>query len=175
MGSWALRNRRPFPLRPFRCQYKHSWSLLRPARKSVSFPIKAGDFQGTPVPAIPYNPPLDTQTYYGKYFVPTQRPWVEWWRPFYSGGMYAPAIPVFSDVNPLTPHFLVYGDYRAGVGVHRDNGRPVRSIANRLNLDLDLRLTGTERIHAFMGLSIITIDLRVLILAIHAMWNLKKN
>ncbi len=65
--------------------------------------------------------------------------------------MYAPAIPVFSDVNPLTPHFLVYGDYRAGVGVHRDNGRPVRSIANRLNLDLDLRLTGTERIHAFMG------------------------
>ncbi len=65
--------------------------------------------------------------------------------------MCTPGDSVFSDVNPLTPHFLVYGDYRAGVGVHRDNGRPVRSIANRLNLDLDLRLTGTERIHAFMG------------------------
>ncbi len=35
--------------------------------------------------------------------------------------------------------------------MHRNNGQPVRSLANRLNLDLDLRLTGTERIHAFMG------------------------
>jgi hypothetical protein len=109
------------------------------------------DFLGTPVPACPHQPSLDIQTYFGKQFVPTQRPWIEWWRPFYSGGMYAPAIPVFSDVNPLTPHFIVAGDYRAGVGVHRNNGKPVRSLANRLNLDMDLRLTGTERFHAFMG------------------------
>jgi hypothetical protein len=114
-------------------------------------PYQPSDFSGTPVPAEPYNPCLDAQTYFGKYFVPAQRPWIEWWRPFYSGGIYDPAIPVFTDVNPLTPHFLVYGDYRAAVGVHRNNGQPVRSIANRLNLDLDLRLTGTERIHAFMG------------------------
>ncbi|MDZ4852955.1 MAG: hypothetical protein SGI77_27020 [Pirellulaceae bacterium] len=114
-------------------------------------PYQPTDFLGTPAPAEPYNPCLDTATYYGKYFVPVQRPWVEWWRPFYTGGIYDPAIPVFTEVNPLTPHFLVYGDYRAAVGVHRNNGTNVRSIANRLNLDMDLRLTGTERIHAFMG------------------------
>ncbi|MCY2973926.1 MAG: hypothetical protein NTW52_04570 [Planctomycetota bacterium] len=114
-------------------------------------PYQAYDFRGTPAPAEHYMPEMDIATYYGKYFVPTQRPWVEWWRPFYTGGMYDPAIPVFSDVNPLTPHFLVYGDYRAGVGVHHSKGKPVRSVANRLNLDLDLRLTGTERIHAFTG------------------------
>ncbi len=125
--------------------------LTVPSQAIESVPYQPGDFLGTPVPAEPYNPSLDAQTYFGKYFVPTQRPWVEWWRPFYSGGIYDPAIPVFSDVNPLTPHFLVYGDYRAGVGIHRNNGQPVRSIANRLNLDMDLRLTGTERIHAFMG------------------------
>ena len=114
-------------------------------------PYQPTDFLGTPVPAEPYNPCLDSHTYFGKYCVPVQRPWVELWRPFYSGGLYAPAIPVFSDVNPLTPHFLVYGDYRAAVGVHRNKGKPVRSVANRLNLDFDLRLTGTERIHWFMG------------------------
>ncbi len=117
----------------------------------VEVPYQPSDFQGTPAPAEPYNPCLDTATYFGKVCVPVQRPWVEWWRPFYSGGIYDPAIPVFTDVNPLTPHFLVYGDYRAAVGVHENQGQPVRSIANRLNLDFDLRLTGTERIHWFMG------------------------
>jgi hypothetical protein len=114
-------------------------------------PYQPRDFGCTPIPAQSFNPYLDALTYYGKSAVPVQRPWVEWWRPFYTGGMYPPAIPVFTDVNPLTPHFLVYGDYRAAVGVHRNNGQPVRSLANRLNLDFDLRLTGTERIHAFMG------------------------
>lgn len=117
----------------------------------VEVPYQPGDFQGTPAPAQPFNPCLDTATYFGKLCVPVQRPWVEWWRPLYSGGIYDPAIPVFTDVNPLTPHFLVYGDYRAAVGVHRNQGQAVRSVANRLNLDFDLRLTGTERIHWFMG------------------------
>ena len=65
--------------------------------------------------------------------------------------MYEPGVPVLSDVNLLTPSFLVYGDYRSGVGIHRNNGQPVRSLANRLNLDMDLRLTGTERFHLFTG------------------------
>ena len=117
----------------------------------LKVPYQPTDFRGTPLPLETYQPDLDRQTYFGKYTAPVQRPWVEWWRPFYSGGLYPPAIPVFSDVNPLTPHFLVYGDYRAAVGIHRDAGQPVRSIANRLNLEMDLRFTGTERLHAFMG------------------------
>ncbi len=114
-------------------------------------PTAINDFRPTPIPENSYNPELDLLTYFGKTAVPIQRPWVEFWRPFYTGGIYDPAIPVFSDVNPLTPHFLVYGDYRAAVGVHRDAGSPVRSMANRLNLDMDLRFTATERFHAFFG------------------------
>lgn len=114
-------------------------------------PESVADFLPTPLPQDTYNPELDQFTYFGKTAIPVQRPWVEFWRPFYTGGMYDPSIPVFSDVNPLTPHFLVYGDYRAAVGVHRNKGQPVRSMANRLNLDMDLRLTGTERFHAFFG------------------------
>ncbi len=109
------------------------------------------DFGPTPVPANSWCPPKEMETYYGKVYVPTQRPWVEWWRPFYSGGMFSPSIPVFSDVNPLTPQFIVFGDYRTGIGVHRDAGVNNRNWAHRLNLEGDLKLTATERIHAFMG------------------------
>ena len=109
------------------------------------------DFAPVPYVAQPLDPQREIETYYGKSAVDTQRPWVEWWRPFYTGGMYEPGVPVFSDVNLLTPSFLVYGDYRTGVGVHRDKGQPVRSWAHRLNLDMDLRLTGTERFHFFTG------------------------
>ncbi len=113
-------------------------------------PFHGEDFSPTPAPHCPPNPAEELETYYGKTCVPTQRPLVELWRPFYGDGIFSPAIPVFSDVNPLMPQFILYGDYRAGVGVHRNNG-DVRSIANRLALDMDLRLTGTERIHGFMA------------------------
>jgi hypothetical protein len=114
-------------------------------------PYSPLDFLETPTPQVAADVCREIQTYYGKTAVPSQRPWVEWWRPFYSDGVYPPAIPWWSDVNPLMPHFIVYGDYRSGVGVHRNNGVPMRSMASRLNLDMDLKLTATERIHGFMG------------------------
>ncbi len=114
-------------------------------------PYQPDDFAPVPYVAQQLDPRREMETYYGKVAIDTQRPWVEWWRPFYTGGMYEPGVPVLSDVNLLTPAFLVYGDYRTGVGVHRNNGKPVRSLANRLNLDMDLRLTGTERFHLFTG------------------------
>lgn len=119
--------------------------------QACQVPYSPFDFSPTPAPCQSYNPPQDMQSYYGKECVPTQRPWVEWWRPFYQGGIFAPAIPVFSDVNPLIPQFIVYGDYRTGVGIHRNAGQPVRTWAHRLNLEADLKLTATERIHASMG------------------------
>jgi len=121
------------------------------AEQSCLVPYQPTDFAPVPYVPQPLDPQKEIQTYYGKSAVDTQRPWVEWWRPFYTGGMYEPGVPVFSDVNLLTPSFLVYGDYRTGVGVHRDKGEAVRSWAHRLNLDMDLRLTGTERFHMFTG------------------------
>ncbi len=119
--------------------------------RATHVPASFNDFQQTPLPGELADPVQEGQAYYGKTAVPTQRPWLELWRPFYAPGQFSQAIPFPSAVNPLTPSFLVYGDYRAGVGVHRNNGQHVRSLANRLNLDMDLRLTGTERFHAFMG------------------------
>ncbi|MFN9986824.1 MAG: hypothetical protein ACK52S_14845, partial [Pirellula sp.] len=99
----------------------------------------------------PLDPCNEIATYNGKTSMPVQRPWVEWLRPFYTGGMFSPGIPVFSDVNLMQPSFLIYGDFRSAVGINRVGGQPVRSWANRLNLDMDMRFTGTERFHMFTG------------------------
>lgn len=112
-------------------------------------PYHPEDFAAVPIPTGPPCPADELRPYYGKYPVPAQRPWVELWRPFYGDGIFPPAVPLFSDVNPLTPQLTVYGDWRAGLGVHDVAGQNVRGLANQLNLEADLRLTGTERLHAF--------------------------
>lgn len=114
-------------------------------------PYEGSDFAPMPFQGKPRDPQLEIDTYFAKKCVDVQRPWVEWWRPLYTPGTYEPGVPVFSDVNLLTPSFLVYGDYRTGVGVHRNNGQHVRSWAHRLNLDMDMRFTSTERFHLFTG------------------------
>lgn len=110
-----------------------------------------GNFLQTPLSTEPYNPREELATYRQKYAVPVQRPWVEFWRPFYTPGIYPPANDLFGKTNLLFPHFYVYGDYRTGVGVNRNQAGNARSWAHRLNLDMDLGLTATERIHGFMG------------------------
>ncbi|MFO1064572.1 MAG: hypothetical protein U0892_11970 [Pirellulales bacterium] len=114
-------------------------------------PFEPGAFLPTPIPPKPANPYEEELTYRGKYAVPVQRPWVEWWRPFYVPGTPPPARATFGPTNLLNPHFMVYGDYRTGVGINRNAAGRLNSWAHRLNLDMDLQLTATERIHGFMG------------------------
>ena len=108
-------------------------------------------FLQTPFSPVPYDPAEELATYRQRYAVPVQRPWVEFWRPFYTSGIYPPANDFFGKTNLLFPHFYVYGDYRTGVGINRNQAGDTRSWAHRLNLDMDLGLTATERIHGFMG------------------------
>lgn len=114
-------------------------------------PYSHETFLPTPLSPVPYDPRAELATYRGKYAVPVQRPWVEFWRPFYGPGIYPPASDLLGKTNLLFPHFYVYGDYRTAVGVNRNQAGDLRSWAHRLNLDMDLQLTATERIHGFMG------------------------
>ena len=52
-------------------------------------------------------------------------------------------------MNPLLPGLAIYGDWRTAVAYNNNNGKDLAQIATRLNIDVDLKLTGTERIHAF--------------------------
>lgn len=107
--------------------------------------------QPDPLAATPIDPVLEASPYRGKFAVPTQRPWVELWRPLYTSGIYPPAQEWLGRRNLIMPHFMVYGDYRTGVGINRNANGDINNWAQRLNLDMDLEITATERLHAFMG------------------------
>ena len=52
-------------------------------------------------------------------------------------------------LNPLLPGLSIYGDWRTAVAYNNNNGKDIAQIATRLNIDVDFKITGTERIHAF--------------------------
>ncbi len=98
----------------------------------------------------PYDVDAQLAIYGNKHAVPGPRPPIEWGYPMYQAGPIGNGITIFGDKNPARPELLAYGDFRLGTA-YNDNGKvDTANMAARLNLDLDLRLTATERIHAFL-------------------------
>lgn len=111
-------------------------------------PYFAEDFGGDAICyELPYDPQGELDPYEGKACIPTQRPWLELGRPFYDWGQFPPSSRIFGDANLAAPQVLLYGDYRTAVASN-NNGRPRENlVASRLNVELDARLTSTERFH----------------------------
>ena len=100
-------------------------------------------------PYLPYEPHTQINVYQGKTLNANQRPLVELGRPWYQLGQLSPGSSVLGFHNNVTPQFLVFGDFRTGYASNRSNGDSTSQIAQQLNLDFDLKLTSTERFHAF--------------------------
>jgi hypothetical protein len=104
----------------------------------------------------PYAGPYDAQEqldiYGKKHLNPTAHPPVELGRRLYDRGAYEPRPTWFGAKNPINSHLMAYGDFRVAAASY-DNGVAGKSdqsvVASRLNLDMDLAITATERIHAF--------------------------
>jgi len=71
--------------------------------------------------------------------------------PFYGSGPLPPAQTWFGRTNPAQPKFYVYGDFRTALAENNSAGNTRDVWASRLNLDVDLWLTATERFHGFWG------------------------
>ncbi|WP_143543951.1 hypothetical protein [Rhodopirellula sp. MGV] len=89
--------------------------------------------------------------YDSKRDVPTQHPWVEWGRVWYGDGITPRGIDLFGPMNLVRPKFYVYGDFRTAIASGRNAVARTDNWANRLNLDMDLQITDTERFHTFIG------------------------
>jgi hypothetical protein len=89
---------------------------------------------------------------YDKQPVSTQRPLLELGRALYQTGPASPGLNLWGEKNLFFPHLMVYGDWRFAAGYSNGgDGSPETSrIATRLNLDIDIGLTATERIHALV-------------------------
>jgi hypothetical protein len=103
----------------------------------------------------PYDAEAQLAIYDGKHMNKTANPPVELGRRLYDRGAYEPRPTWLGAKNPINSHLMAYGDLRVA-GAYYDNGVATNGkteqsvVATRLNLDMDLALTATERIHAFV-------------------------
>jgi hypothetical protein len=77
------------------------------------------------------------------------RPALEIGREQYTSGEYSESSSILGEKNLLLPGLAVYGDWRTAVAFNKNAGVEVAQVATRLNLDVDFKITGTERLHAF--------------------------
>ena len=105
-------------------------------------------------PAEPYDFQAQLDIYGAKHMNRTQRPLIELGRELYHSGPFRPAGTALGKNNILIPQLLVYGDFRTAAGQNQFGGDGIipsvttGTWGNRLNLDVDLKITATERIHA---------------------------
>ncbi|MDH3660723.1 MAG: hypothetical protein OEU92_11995 [Alphaproteobacteria bacterium] len=96
-----------------------------------------------------YQRDAQVEIYGGKTAVDTQRPIIELGEPFYQVGPLGQGTNVLGRKNLVFGHLYAFGDWRTAVAYNDNgNGNEVGQIATRLNLDVDLGLTATERLHA---------------------------
>lgn len=111
-----------------------------------------GVFRPDPSGARPFDAAEQWVIYGGKHAVTTQRPLLELGRELYVQGPFQPGIDTLGEKNLIWPWLMVFGDWRVAYG-QNDRGNQVGgdeevgSIATQLTLDIDVKLTATERIH----------------------------
>ena len=96
-----------------------------------------------------YDAEGNVDIYGAKSAVEPPRPLLELGREQYTSGIYDESSTLFGALNPLLPGLAIYGDWRTAVAYNQNNGKDIAQIATRLNIDVDFKITGTERIHAF--------------------------
>lgn len=98
----------------------------------------------------PYSAGAQREIYGGKKAVETIRPLVELGRRQYTSGPFEPGIALLGTKNLIFPGLSIYGDWRTAVAWNDNGAAELGQVATRLNLDIDLKLTSTERLHAFV-------------------------
>lgn len=101
-------------------------------------------------PDAEYNVEEQLEIYGGKTAFDTPRPLIELGYPQYSEGVIGTGHDIIGERNLVRPQLLAYGDFRTAVAFNDNGNAEIGQIATRLNLDIDLRLTATERIHMFL-------------------------
>lgn len=96
-----------------------------------------------------YNAQKNVDIYGAKTAVEPSRPLIEAGREQYTAGDYNPESSLLGQNNLLIPGLAIYGDWRTAVAFNQNNGKDIAQIATRVNIDVDFKITGTERIHAF--------------------------
>lgn len=99
----------------------------------------------------PYDPEAQLKIYGGKSAVEPPRPLFELGRKQYLPGQFESGSTIFGELNPTNFAVQAFGDWRTAVAFNDNgNGNDVGQIATQLNIDIDMKITATERLHMFL-------------------------
>jgi hypothetical protein len=134
---------------------KTAGALVQPAAAEGVSEVRkqeraSGDaFRPDPQYDAAYHAQGQMDIYGAKSVVEPPRPPIEIGRQQYTSGLFDESSTFLGKLNPLLPGLAIYGDWRTAIAFNGNNGKEIAQVATRLNIDVDLKLTGTERIHAF--------------------------
>jgi len=141
--------------KPFDVSNAHKEHDMSPEARLLPGPPDPAWFKSDPCYPQTYDSAAELDIYGGRRKIDRPQPPVQLGLRLYDYGAYAPRPTLLGDKNPMMPAFIVAGDFRIAAAQYDKGGPPVNGkteqseIAARLNLDMDLQLTPTERIHAF--------------------------
>ncbi len=98
----------------------------------------------------PYDPQAQYIIYGDKKPAANPRPLIEIGRKVYTEGPFEPGINLIGERNLLFPGLNVFGDVKTAVEFNDNGNNEVGQVAFDVNLNIDFKLTGTERIFAFV-------------------------
>ncbi len=110
-------------------------------------PFDSELFKADPDYAVTYDPESQIEVYGGKHPIDNPKPPIEIGRGLYDPGVIGDGIKIFGPKNRVFPQFSVFGDIRTAVAFNDNGNKETAVVAARANLDFDLQLTGTERLH----------------------------
>jgi hypothetical protein len=123
---------------------------MDPRARLVSDKNPVVPFSPDPAYTAPYDPEAQLAIYGAKHPNPTARPLIEAGRELYGPGTFGPGINLLGAKNLVFPQLLMYGDWRSAIA-YNDNGAIEKGLTTtKLDLDIDFKITGTERIHLFI-------------------------
>jgi hypothetical protein len=96
----------------------------------------------------PYDAEAQRKIYGGKRAIDEARPLLELGRSIYQEGPYRAGSTHIGEKNILDPSLAVYGEWRTAVAFNNNQFNEKALVATRLDLEVDLKLTATERLHA---------------------------
>lgn len=97
-----------------------------------------------------YDYDAQLQIYGGKSPVDTPRPLLELGKRIYDKGTFPEESYIFGELNPVSQQFVIYGDWRTAAVYNGKNSGLASDravLATKLTLELDYKLTATERLH----------------------------
>ncbi|MBY8976270.1 hypothetical protein KHP62_10655 [Rhodobacteraceae bacterium NNCM2] len=122
------------------------WGPIQRDESVREVPYDLDLYSADPTYTITYDPQAEIDIYGGKSAISTPRPPLEMFRNMYDAGPLGDGFTILGEKNRVFPQLMIFGDLRTAVAYNDNGGKEVAQVAARANINVDFKITATERI-----------------------------